>query len=162
MNTSMICRYICSNGYLSVPQYSTRSNRYRYPRLFSRAVISSVILSRWLSALGFVDSRGGDYGLAVDAKGKKRSESGDRDDLRQKSSGKNDTLPTMESNHKYRDGDGKRYTAKKEGHRLAGGERGPLSRCLFAIRSFFMVTRRLLGKGRICEAIVVAIGRVRA
>jgi len=72
---------------------------------------------------------------------------GDRDDFRQKSSGKNDTLPTMESNHKYRDGDGKRYTAKKEGHRLAGGERGPLSRCLFAIRPFFTITRRPLGKG---------------
>lgn len=85
-----------------------------------------------------------------------------RDDLRQKSSGKNDILPTIESNHKHRDGDAKRYTAKKEGHRLAGGERGPLSRCFFAIRSFFTVTRRPLGKGRICEAIVVAIGRVRA
>jgi len=109
-----------------------------------------------------VSSKSADYEFAVDTKAKKRSKSGDRDNLRQKSSGKNDTLPTMESNHKYRDGDGKRYTAKKEGHRLAEDEQGPLSRCLFVIRSFFMVTRRPLGKGRICEAIVVAIGRVRA
>lgn len=55
-----------------------------------------------------------------------------------------------------------RDPTKKQGHRLAGGERGPLSRCLFAIQPFFTVTRQPLSKGCICEAIVVAIGRVRA
>lgn len=67
----------------------------------------------------------------------KVEESGDRDDLRQKSSGKNDTLPTMKLNHKYRNGDGKRHTAKKEGRRLAGGERRALSRCLFLRSGLF-------------------------
>lgn len=62
-------------------------------------------------------------------------ESGDGDDLRQKSSGKNDTLPTMESTTSIAMAAVK-DPAKKEG-RLAGGERGPLSRCLFSNRPFF-------------------------
>jgi len=81
-----------------------------------------------------------------------------RDDLRPKSSGKNDTMKSTASAAMA----AVRDPTKKQGHRLAGDERGPLSRCLFAIQTFFTVTRQPSSKGRIHEAIVVAIGRVRA
>lgn len=93
-----------ANGYLLVPAALIVHSS-------SRAVFCNFI-SRWFSALGFAGSKGADYEQPM--KAKKRSQSGDRDDFRQKSSGKNDTLPTMESNHKYRDGDVVRDTLRKK------------------------------------------------